>query len=76
MGMNPFTMGGGYALPPSPYGPALALPPAPGALSPTNPFADGGGGAAGSGGGAFVGRRMEDDPLNALTEGLLGALPK
>jgi hypothetical protein len=69
--MNPFMMGGGaYGVPP--YG---APPAAPAASSnPFNPFNEGGAGA--SAGGAFVGQRLENDPLNELTDELLGARPK
>jgi len=84
MGMNPFMLGGGgYGMPHPPYGmppPAALASPRGGAnpFSANNPFSDGGasGGAGGTGGGAFVGQRMENDPLNALTDELLGARPK
>lgn len=74
MGMNPFIMGssGGYGGAPAPYGmPA----PATSSNNPFNPFNDGGAVGA-STGGAFVGQRLENDPLNSLTEELLGAMPK
>jgi len=64
MGMNPFMPGGFGA--PHPYG-AMQPPaplPTPSALN--NPFADT----------PFVGQRMENDPLNELTQELLGAKPK
>ncbi|KAI8472078.1 MAG: ANTH domain-containing protein [Monoraphidium minutum] len=81
--MNPFMAPpGGYG-PPPPFG-------LPSGAAPGNPFAPpspgGGGGnpfgapspreAAAGGGGGFVGRRLEGDPLNELTDKLLGALPK
>jgi hypothetical protein len=63
MGMaNPFMPGGGFGMPPNPYGAPAAPIPTPSA---NNPFADT----------PFVGQRMENDPLNELTRELLGAKP-
>lgn len=72
MGMNPFMMGGapGYGMP---YG---APPPPPAGSNPFNPFNEGGTAAGGAPGPAFVGQRLENDPLNELTAELLGAKPK
>lgn len=71
--MSPYMMGGGYGM--QPYGMPPPAPAAP-ASSPFNPFNEGGAAVVGGGGGAFVGQRMENDPLNELTEQLLGAKPK
>lgn len=72
--MNPYMMAGGYGMPPVPYG---APAPAAGGHNPFNPFNEGGASAGGAApGGAFVGQRLENDPLNELTDELLGARPK
>ncbi|GBF95458.1 hypothetical protein Rsub_08420 [Raphidocelis subcapitata] len=85
MGVNPFMPGGASASQQlQPYGSlapfAAAAPAATGAApaNPNNPFANGGAGGGGGngGGGAFVGKRLEGDPLNELTEQFLGPRPK
>jgi hypothetical protein len=73
MGMNPYMMGGYGGMTPAPYGLPPATP-AP-ASNPFNPFNEGGA-AAGGAGAAFVGQRLENDPLNELTDELLGTRPK
>lgn len=71
--MNPFHVApGGYG-PPPPFGlpsPAAAGPTGGGAA---NPFADSP--TPGGGGGVVKGRGLDGDPLNSLTNELLGALP-
>ena len=74
--MNPFMVSPrGYG-PPPPFGlpsPAAAGPTGAGGAGVTNPFADSPGGGGGSS--AFAGQRLEGDPLNSLTDELLGSLP-
>lgn len=63
----------------APYGTPQLSPAAAGGANPfgsSNPFADAPAAPAGGAGGAFVGRRLDNDPLNELTSDLLGALPK